>query len=138
MSRGALFTVLAVLGTIATAGCASTSRQYEGPRPRAGAHATERANSAVQGWQISSYDGSLFAALMRVQPGLLRAGAPTVTEPRGAMPVVFVDDRLAGDLGVLHTMSPRLVREVRRYSRVELAVRFGRGDLNSAIVVTTR
>lgn len=121
-----------------TIGRAPSAMSHE-VRPDLPTTATYSPNTVISGAELAVLDApNLYQAIRRLRPGILRAGPPSALPQGPALPVVFLDDHLLGDVNELQRMNHVGVREIRRLSRVDLAIRYGRGDLGSAILILTR
>ena len=132
--------LLALAGCVLLAGCVvgRAPGLAEGVRPDLPAMTTYAPNSAISGAELELLNApNLYQALVRLRPGILRAGRMSPSM-RVSEPVVFLDDHLIGDVNELRHLTHVGVREIRRLSRVDLGIRYGRGDLPAAIVIITR
>lgn len=128
---------LAVLTIVcAVAACSPrASVSYTGNGRRNG-DLVHRANERITPTELrETGEPTVLEALRRLRVDLFRARAPSPSEPQGSLPAVYIDGMYQGDLGVLQSVIPDVVREIRVVSSIDAAFRFGRPHPAGAVLV---
>ncbi len=125
-------------GSVVAANCANRSRDGVTPGSLAVAHAAPRGSQLVVRYSelqaAATY--SLFDALARLRPELLRSANYALGNGGATVPVVYLNGARTGELPVLHSVPRAHVIEVQFIRGQEALVRLGPGHEGGALLVT--
>lgn len=125
-------------GSVVAANCANRSRDGVTPGSLAVPYAAPRGSqllvrsSELQG--ATTY--SLYEALARLRPELLRPASYALGNGGAAAPIVYLNGARTGELPVLHSVPRAHVIEVQFMRGQEALVRLGPGHEGGALLVT--
>lgn len=92
----------------------------------------------VQSQLVATGTPTLFEAVRRLRPDLVSPRRPGARNPRGAYPLVYLDNQFEGSIDVLHGILSEMVTEVRVLSPIEANFRFStREHPAGAIMIST-
>lgn len=128
VQRAARIVALTVLLTGDITGCAA-NREANGPSRNTGLLTLDEIESAHQ--------PTLLDVVRALRPMWLRQLSTTVQNTQDAGVVVYVDDQRVGGINVLREMTSTAATSLRFYSASEAQSRFGLGNLQGVIQVTT-
>lgn len=130
MVRAHLLPVLIVAMSI---GCASTG---SGP-------GEIRRSQILTQEEISSsgVSGNAFDVVTRLRPNFLASRGPTTlgnAQSTGLYPNIYLDGIPYGDINTLRNIDASVIAEIRLYQAGEAQTKFGMGNNNGVIAITTR
>jgi len=129
MKRAGMLALFVAVGVI---GCASGG-MTNNPASNAGI--------ITRGEIVSAGSGNAYEIIRRLRPNFLRAhGATTVGQAQelSAFPNVYLDGLMYGDINSLRNIDATQMDEVRMYGAAEAQTRFGSGNSNGVIAITSR
>lgn len=128
---------LAVLTIVcAAASCAPAANASHRGMARRAIAPVHRANELITPAELSATrEPTVLEALRRLRADLFRVRAPSPSEPQGSLPAVYIDGMYQGDLNVLQSLIPDVVREIRFVSSIDASFRFGRPHPAGAVLV---
>lgn len=120
----------------AAAACAPNANASHRGFARRTSAPVHRANEMITPAELrETREPTVLEALRRLRVDLFRARAPSPSEPQGSLPAVYIDGMYQGDLSVLQSLIPDVVREIRVVSSIDAAYRFGRPHPAGAVLV---
>ena len=112
------------------AGCAPARNAIPGDYNPSVISEAELRNSSTQ---------TAYEAITKLRPSFLNYQAPTsVRNPRPGVPVVFVNERFAGDLNLLNQILVSQIDNIRFFKPPEAMIRYGTDRTGGVIAIALR
>lgn len=89
----------------------------------------------------SGVSGNAFDVVTRLRPNFLASRGPTTlgnAQSTGLYPNIYLDGIPYGDINTLRNIDASVIAEIRLYQAGEAQTKFGMGNNNGVIAITTR